>query len=70
MSVHRSLVVKSQLARARNVWTRVERIAKLEEDGRREEEDSIFGLPKVRTRLKVKSGKKKKKEEASDEEKS
>ena len=57
MSIHKSLKIKSQLARARNVWTRLERIEKLEEDGRFETEGSVFGLPKVRTRIKVKSAK-------------
>jgi len=55
MSIHRSLKVKSQLLRARNVWTRIERIEKLEQDGKIEEGRSVFGLPKVRTRFKVKS---------------
>jgi len=57
MSVHKSLAVKSQLLRARNVWTRAERIAKLEEDGKFEEDQSVFGLPKVKTRLKVRTKK-------------
>ena len=71
MSIHKSLKVKSQLLRSRNVWTRLERITKLEEDGKFEAEQSVFGLPKVRTRFKVKSGKKKKKEakEAAEEKK-
>jgi small basic protein (TIGR04137 family) len=58
MSIHRSLVVKSQLSRARNVWTRLERITKLEEEGKYEGDESIFGLPKVRTVFKVKAAKK------------
>ena len=62
MSIHKSLVVKSSLMRARNVWTRLERIEKLEETEKFGEDQSIFGLPKVRTRLKVKSTKKKKEE--------
>lgn len=62
MSIHKSLKVKSQLLRARNVWTRLERIQKLEDDGKFAEEQSIFGLPKVRTRMKVKSTKAAKKE--------
>ncbi len=68
MSVHKSLVVKSQLVRARNVWTRLERIEKLEEDGKLGEDASIFGLPKVRTRFKVQSGKAAKKAKAEGEE--
>jgi len=60
MSIHRSLVVKSTLMRARNVWTRLERIEKLEENEKFGEDQSIFGLPKVRTRFKVKGTKAKK----------
>ena len=57
MSIHKSLKIKSQLLRARNVWSRLERITKLEEDGKFEEGQSVFGLPKVRTRLKVRTKK-------------
>ena len=53
MSIHKSLKTSSKLARARNVWTRKERIAKLSADGRLQEGDSVFGLPKVRTAVKV-----------------
>ena len=42
MSVHKSLKLKNTLVRARNVWTRLERIQKLEEDGK-------FTLKRVRT---------------------
>jgi len=65
MSIHKSLVVKSSLTRARNVWTRLERLEKLEEDGKYDGGESIFGLPKVRTRVKLKSAKK---DEKKDEE--
>ena len=34
MTIHKSLKVRATLARARNVWKRVERVIKLEEDGR------------------------------------
>lgn len=57
MSIHKSLKVQSNLLRARNVWTRIERITKLEEDGRLKDGQSVFGLPKVRTRPKVRSKK-------------
>lgn len=57
MSIHKSLKVRSQLVRARNVWTRVERINKLEEDGKYGQGESVFGLPKVKTRIKVRTKK-------------
>ena len=63
MSIHRSLKTKGKLIRSRNVWTRVERLNVLKREGRWNEGDSIFGLPKVRTRFKVKT-KKQLKEEA------
>ena len=62
MSVHKSLVVKSGLVRARNVFTRAERIELLSTGGKwAEGKSSIYGLPKVRTRLKTKKVKKEKK---------
>jgi small basic protein (TIGR04137 family) len=63
MSVHKSLVVNTALSRARNVFSRAERIEKLLETGRWKEGDSIFGLPKVKTRAKVRKVKKEKKVE-------
>ena len=57
MSIHKSLVIKSKLARTRNVWRRVERINKLEEDGKFGADQSVFGLPKVKTRIKVRTKK-------------
>ena len=65
MSVHRSLKLKNTLARSRNVFRRIERLQILEKEGRRETEDSVYGLPKVRTRFKVKT---KKKGKPTDEE--
>ena len=60
MSIHKSLNIQGTLNTERSVWTRRERIEKLKEEGRWDEEsDSPFGLPKVRTRFKV-LGKKKK----------
>lgn len=53
MSVHQSLRARSLLNRSRNVFTRQERLEQLEKDGKRKTEDSVFGLPKVRTRFKV-----------------
>ncbi len=72
MSVHRSLKLKNTLARSRNVFKRVERLEILLRDEKRTEEDSVYGLPKVRTRFKVASKKQGPKdvEEAKDEESS
>jgi small basic protein (TIGR04137 family) len=64
MTIHKSLKVKANLTRARNVWKRVERVIKLEEEGKFADGRSVFGLPKVKTRLKVKSTKAPKKEAA------
>lgn len=58
MTIHRSLKLKNALARSRNVFRRIERLEILEKEGRREGDDSVYGLPKVRTRYKV-AGKKK-----------
>ena len=69
MTIHKSLKVKSRLARARNVLTRQERIQKLQHDDKwKEGENSIFGLPKVASIvLKKRGGKQKKKEEEKEE---
>ena len=55
MSLHRSLVARSVLKRHRNVLTRAERVKQLEEEGKLDQGDSIFGLPKVRIH-RVKAG--------------
>jgi len=48
MSIDRSLKIKGALRRHRNVLKRAERIEKLEQEERwDEEEDSVLGLPKV-----------------------
>ncbi len=47
MSLDKSLKSGSQLQRHRNVLTRPERIAKLQELGTWEDDASPFGLPKV-----------------------
>ena len=62
MSLHRSLVSKSALKRDRNVLTRSERIAKLADEGKWQEGQTVFGLPKVRIH-RVKAGGKHKKAE-------
>ena len=67
MSIHRSLVAEGGSRRHRNVLSREERIAKLEDEGRWDETASVYGLPKVRS-IKASTGKKKvKKEEAAVE---
>ncbi len=64
MSIHKSLKLKNTLQRQRSVLTRWERIEKLQEQERWEEGDSVLGLPKVRTKFKVRSRKAIKKAEA------
>lgn len=49
MSVHRSLKHRSDTDRSRNVYSRWERLQKLQEKGRWNNGDTIYGLPKVRT---------------------
>ncbi len=58
MSIHTSLRLKNTLVRSRNVYRRIERLEILNKEGRREASDSVFGLPKVRTRFKVAAKKK------------
>ena len=58
MSIDKSLKSKSALVRHRNILTRAERIAKLHDEGRWNEGESLFGLPKVAHR-KSHAGKKK-----------
>ena len=64
MTIDKSLKVKRGLVRTRNVLTRAERIAKLQESDRWKEGDRVLGLPKVRVmKLALKKKKKAKKEE-------
>jgi small basic protein (TIGR04137 family) len=67
VSVHKSLKLGKGMARARNVYTRYERLLKLQETGRWTEGRSIYGLPKVRVAV-VKLGKKKKAKKGPAEE--
>lgn len=67
MSIHKSLKLGNQLARARNVHTRAERMAAMIKEGKLAEEDSVFGLPKLKVRFKVVGKKKKKKKEEAAE---
>ncbi|MHC4870813.1 MAG: small basic protein [Planctomycetota bacterium] len=65
MSIHKSLKSGNALQRHRNVLTRVERLDKLEEEKRWTEEDSVIGIPKVRS-MKIVAKKKKKKDEVAE----
>lgn len=66
MSIHRSLRTGGGLSKHRNVLTRVERIARLETEGKwTEDANGVNGLPKVRN-LKLKTKKKAKKEEGAE----
>jgi small basic protein (TIGR04137 family) len=67
MSIHKSLRSQGKLARSRNVLTRAERIAVLEEQRVWAEGDEVFGLPKTKV-VKAKKGGKKKKKKKKDEE--
>jgi small basic protein (TIGR04137 family) len=59
MSIHSSLRGADTLTGERSVLTRTERIAKLTKAGKFDpEEDSVLGLPKVRTKFKVAKAKK------------
>lgn len=57
MSVHSSLKISGKGATDRNVWTRAERLVALKKVGKWKDGDRVVGLPKVRTRFKVKSKK-------------
>jgi small basic protein (TIGR04137 family) len=60
MSIHKSLKLKAALKRARNVYTRWERVQILSEKGVFDEGDSVYRLPKVKVTVLKKGGKKKK----------
>ena len=66
MTMDSSLKVKAGAIRARNVLTRAERVARLKELNRFDEEASIVGMPKVRV-VKVSLKKKKKVKKVDDE---
>jgi small basic protein (TIGR04137 family) len=68
MSIDKSLRRKNQLARARNVLTRDERIKTLKDEDRWQDGRSPFGLPKVRVvKIVIKKVKKKDEEKAEGE---
>lgn len=70
MTIDKSLKVKAGSVRVRNVLTRVERIAKLTENGRFTEESTVLGMPKVRVqKLSLKKKKKEKKEDDAKDDK-
>lgn len=50
MSIDKSLKKASSLARARNVLTRPERLAALQEDERWKPENGVYNLPKTKYR--------------------
>ena len=59
MSIHPSLRGVDTLIGERSVFSRVERLNLLMKQGKfKPENDSVFGLPKVRTRFKVAGAKK------------
>ena len=67
MTIDKSLKIKAGAIKARNVYTRAERIAKLKETERFSEGDKIYGLPKVRVvKISLKKKKKVKKEDGDD----
>ena len=66
MSIDRSLKVRSGALKERNVWTRAERLEVLERQQKWQEGEGVLGLPKVRTRFKQASRKKKKKKDAEE----
>ena len=65
MGVDKSLKVKGGLLRRRNVLSREERVKLLEREERWEAGGSVFGLPKVSTRVRGARKKKKAKETAA-----
>ncbi len=67
MSVHKSLKSAGSLKRARNVFTRAERVAILIREGRMEEGGEVIGLPKTKVPKLIKKAKAKKKTEEIEE---
>ncbi len=64
MTIDKSLRIRAGSIRNRNVLTRAERLAKLQEADRWKEGDPVFGLPKVRVpKVSLKKKKKSKKPE-------
>jgi len=65
MSIDRSLKLKDALVRHRNVLTRAERIDRLKDEDKWEDDRSVLGLPKVSHR-KARAKKAEKKEVAAE----
>jgi small basic protein (TIGR04137 family) len=67
MTMDRSLKVQAGAIKSRNVLTRAERITRLKELDRWDDEMSVVGMPKVRVvKVSLKKKKKVKKEETDD----
>ena len=67
MTMDQSLKVKAGAIKSRNVLTRAERVARLKQIDKFDEEMSIVGMPKVRVpKVSLKKKKKVKKEETDD----
>ncbi len=66
MTMDQSLKVKAGAIKTRNVLTRAERIARLKELDKFDEQAGVVGMPKVRV-MKVSLKKKKKVKKAADE---
>ena len=66
MSIHPSLRGANSLVGRRSVLTRSERLLKLMHDEKMSEEDSPYGLPKVRTAYRVKTKKAAKTEDGAE----
>jgi len=67
MSVHKSLKAVGGLTRMRNVYTRAERVAILQREGRLSPEAGVIHLPKTKVQKLIKRAKKKK--ESTEEQK-
>ncbi len=64
MTMDKSLKVQAGSIKSRNVLTRAERIGKLQESNRWNDESTVLGMPKVRVlKVSLKKKKKVKKEE-------
>ena len=61
MSIDKSLKLKGKLVRPRNVFTRIERIKILKDEGKWEPTMSVFGIPKVKSVKIKRKGKSEKK---------
>ncbi len=69
MSIHPSLRGVNTLIGERSVFTRRERIEKLMSDGKLASDCSAYGLPKVRTKFKLKAKRAAVKKDAAADEK-